>query len=435
MEKEIEILNKFQYSKKEWQLIKLFFILFWLLGIIIVSGKYHSQPFPEGICIYFNCSIIHSSVFRTLLLSASILFSILYVMEWKMHFTTFILSSISILVFSLERSNGIYHREELFSLILIAQFFAYLRFFLSKSLIKKDVMPQSMAMFFSISVISGAYMIAGITKLQTSGIYWVTESPNVAIQVLQSMEHKSIDNGIKQLVPYGHWLADFIILFPNLIRLIFAFALVAELMAFLSLLGKKQSKRYGYLLLLLHFGMFLMLFVKLVVFIGCVLIFMVNIPGILINRNQFKNHFFLINTLSQYALVLLPFLFYFSAVQFIGEAHPFSRFPMYSSFPDNADYFYIADDKNNPISTLKVFGITIDQLKDMVEIRASNYKISRSDSIGMKRIASECLKEIIGQNTDIKKKYAEMKWVRHEFFFNQSEIIERKSILAVCKLK
>lgn len=48
---------------------------------------------------------------------------------------------------------------------------------------------------------------------------------------------------------------------------------------------------------------------------------------------------------------------YIALAWFVGEVHPFSRFPMYDQFPASAKAFQLKDSKGEVVSMKKVLGI------------------------------------------------------------------------------
>ncbi|MCW5906469.1 MAG: hypothetical protein KIS94_01300 [Chitinophagales bacterium] len=289
MQREIAVLKQFRYSAKEWFWMKVLFVPLWLVWITMVLYKHHAQPFPEGICQYINCAFVATKPAIYIVLLTALASAVFYVAGRFMPVATFLLAVISIIVFSFERSNGIYHREELFSLIFTVQFIACLRWYFSSGEYKQEVPLRNVAVFYSVSVIAGAYVLAGIAKINGSGFAWITQSPYAALQTLQSFEHKSVDTGLEFLIPYGNFVAALMLKFPFAVQLLFAFALVVELGAFAACFSRKTAQRYGVLLLFLHLGMFLLLFVKLLVFIWSVALFMANIPGYFLSKQNLQN--------------------------------------------------------------------------------------------------------------------------------------------------
>lgn len=286
MDAELSVLQSFRYSFKEWRATKWAFMALFLLAFFIVSNHYDSQPFPEGICQWFECVGVLKWPMSILYYGAVVLAAVMYLLERHMLLSTAVLTVGSILCFSIERSNGIYHREELFSLVLFMQTASYARYAMASHDFRKRTQPWNLAMFGSVAIISAAYVMAGVSKLMTSGLYWVIDSPKVVLKVMDSFEHKYIDNGWEPMLAHGQRMADLIQWSPLAVQIAFAFALIVELSAFLAVRSRKTAVKLGLLILLLHLGMFLLLHVKLVVFIYCVAVFLVGIPARLAGRGD-----------------------------------------------------------------------------------------------------------------------------------------------------
>lgn len=68
----------------------------------------------------------------------------------------------------------------------------------------------------------------------------------------------------------------------------------------------------------------------------------------------------------------------------IREEFPFSNFPMYRSFSKNPYYIYITDDKDNLLSTEKIFGVSSGYLKKMYDLESR--KIAREKGIKLNEL-------------------------------------------------
>lgn len=85
--------------------------------------------------------------------------------------------------------------------------------------------------------------------------------------------------------------------------------------------------------------------------------------------------------------------------QVVGQCHPFSRFPMYSSFPAEADIFYITDKKGHPIPSLKALGIMGPEIKQRVEHKRAelagpdsikeNFLMMKAGEFTLRKLATE----------------------------------------------
>jgi hypothetical protein len=283
--------GNFQYSKDEWFLVKLLTLSLWILPVIKVIGRYQSIPFPEGLCLFFDFTFVIQPPFSFIVILCAIAFSVLYLFERSMIITTLSLALISVVVFSIERSNGIFHRKELLSVVFIVQSVAYVRYYLGSKNLKSQTTATNLAMKYSVQAIAAGYMIAGITKLQNSGIGWITESPNMVVQIIKSFSQKSIDTQFAFLFDYGKYMSDMLIQYPNFIKVAFTAALLIELFAFIAMLGKRSARTYGFVLLTLHIAMLAMMGIVLAAFVGLLFIYLINIPGFVINLfNRLKRN-------------------------------------------------------------------------------------------------------------------------------------------------
>lgn len=53
---------------------------------------------------------------------------------------------------------------------------SYARYAMASHDFRKGTQPWNLAMFGSVAIISAAYVMAGVSKLMTSGVYWVVDS-------------------------------------------------------------------------------------------------------------------------------------------------------------------------------------------------------------------------------------------------------------------
>ena len=255
MQVELKLLKKFEYTIKEWRLIKFFTVLFWLLSMWKITTEYDSQPFPEGICHLVNCAFFALKPVNVIVLSLAVIASLAYVFDkFKIIALSYIVLC-SLILLSLERSNGILDRQELWSMIFIAQLAATLRYHFSENYFtSNNISLANICMFYSIQMVAAAYTVAGITKLQESGIHFITDAPNLIFQ-LKRMEYQvEIDFGWNFFSEYYYYVEHYLLRNKWLTAIAFSIALAIELLAIISCLGKKYAYWYGWLLILLHIG-------------------------------------------------------------------------------------------------------------------------------------------------------------------------------------
>jgi hypothetical protein len=63
---------------------------------------------------------------------------------------------------------------------------------------------------------------------------------------------------------------------------------------------------------------------------------------------------------------------YLILVAIFGECHPFTHYPMFSSFPNYADYYYVEDENGHPLSTIRTFHRATSEIKDLFSISMNN---------------------------------------------------------------
>lgn len=285
MSRELKYFASFSYSDKEWAVTRAITSIFWLATmwrVVLVYGR--GNPFPEGVCRWFDCSALADGPLSWIALAVASLLAIAYVRGNSPLIITASMACMSVVILSIERSHGVQAREEFWSMILLGQTAAHARYRLGNETLRQTIPIQNIVMAYSIQMLTVAYMIAGITKLQTAGINWVLDSPNVQLQVVKLAAQIRIEFGIEWPSTYADGVGLFIDRYPNFFRMLFAIALLIELFAFVGMLSKKLSRLYGIMLLLLHAGIMLLMFIVIPTFIVCIVAYMTPVPQWIASR-------------------------------------------------------------------------------------------------------------------------------------------------------
>lgn len=82
----------------------------------------------------------------------------------------------------------------------------------------------------------------------------------------------------------------------------------------------------------------------------------------------------------------------------VGQFQPFSRFPMYSSFPPTADVYYLADAKGDPLPTIKTLGLFGPELKQRVEHQCEAYGAHPDQPEMLRRAGTAVLTHLATEN-------------------------------------
>lgn len=259
------------YTKIEWKFMKVSLVIFWLGLISITLIDYSSLPMPIGVLSFLPANTNISLVFRSICLIAIIIILYFYISEKQMIWATLFLFIISVLVFTIEESNGIFQRNGLFSFIFFAQFFAYVL-----NLIKIDSNIEKNRVQFSVQVIAVGYTLSAFSKLNDSGLNWVLDSRKMPLQIMKSFYYSYVNEGNFNYIHKAH---EAINSFNNNIYIIYfllGFSLALEFFALISILSKKHAFVFGLLLLLMHIGIFIYMNITIVGIIYPMLIFMIN---------------------------------------------------------------------------------------------------------------------------------------------------------------
>jgi hypothetical protein len=259
------------YTTIEWEFMKISFVIFWLNAIITIFIEDNFIPMPIGVLSFLQPN---SSISVSLKLVCLILIMIaiyFYISEKQMIWVTSFLFITSVLVFSIEESNGIFRRNDLFSFIFFSQFFSYV--FKAKNI---DSNIEKNRVQFSVQVIAVGYTLSAISKLNASGLNWVFDGRKMPLQIMKSFFYSYVNDGNNFFIQKGN---EMIKTFNNNLYLVYfllGFSLFLEFFAVVSIFNKKISFIYGLLLLVMHIGIFWVLDVAIKGIYIPMLIFMVN---------------------------------------------------------------------------------------------------------------------------------------------------------------
>jgi hypothetical protein len=267
----IPFLNKNSYSKIEWTIMKSSFSLIWLLSFLLVFSRYNYAPTPESIFKLLPGSFYLSYNAKIFLLSTNLLLIYFYIIEKHIWWSLLGLSLISLFTFSLEDSNSDFNRNTMITGIFFAQFFAY-----SIKKIYLDFDTEKYRIQFSVQLISISYTISAISKLNTSGLNWITDGLLMPLQIMKTNYFGFVNDGNIAHITNARLIINLLDKYSFGVMFILAFTLIIELFAVVSIINKKYAFVYGVLLVFMHIGIYLVLDVAIGGTYIPMLIFMVN---------------------------------------------------------------------------------------------------------------------------------------------------------------
>lgn len=242
------------YTPLEWQCMKMLFAFALFAPVLGTLIEFNHLPYPVGVLSLADFSWITNPGVRIVLSVFTIILLILYLAEYRMLFATFGLFIISVFVLSIGESNGIWGRNGLLSMILFAQFIAYL---FSYTGIQKNLAYNRVQ--FSIQVIAALYTLAAMSKLYVSGLDWISSAPNLALQVLKQYNYEYVTFGDRLQQTHALRNATWIIGHPFIMKFLFTATLIIEGFCGLSMINKKWAFFFGLLLTAMHTGMKLLM--------------------------------------------------------------------------------------------------------------------------------------------------------------------------------
>jgi len=267
----IPFLNKNSYSKIEWTIMKSSFSLIWLLSFLLVFSRYNYAPTPESIFKLIPGSFYLSFNAKIFLLSTNLLLIYFYITEKHIWWSLLGLSLISLFAFSLEDSNSDFNRNTMITGIFFAQFFAY-----SIKKIYLDFDIEKYRIQFSVQLISISYTISAISKLNTSGLNWITDGLLMPLQIMKTNYFGFVNDGNIAHITNARQIINLLDKYSFGVMFVLAFTLIIELFAVVSIINKKYAFVYGILLVFMHIGIYLVLDVAIGGTYIPMLIFMVN---------------------------------------------------------------------------------------------------------------------------------------------------------------
>ena len=266
----IPFLNKNSYSKIEWTMMKSSFSLIWLLSFLLVFSRYNYAPTPESIFKLLGSFYLSYNA-KIFLLSTNLLLIYFYIIEKHIWWSLLGLSLISLFTFSLEDSNSDFNRNTMITGIFFAQFFAY-----SIKKIYLDFDTEKYRIQFSVQLISISYTISAISKLNTSGLKWITDGLLMPLQIMKTNYFGFVNDGNIAHITNARLIINLLDKYSFGVMFILAFTLIIELFAVVSIINKKYAFVYGVLLVFMHIGIYLVLDVAIGGTYIPMLIFMVN---------------------------------------------------------------------------------------------------------------------------------------------------------------
>lgn len=281
------------YTNHSWLIIKLIWVWYFVLNLINKLNLVSNIELQLGACKIIPCNILLCPQVKIIIFALSVLLGFFYLFEYKMKTVIFLLSVISVLVFSIVDSTGVFYRNEGFSLIFIGQFIAYYLSGKKNSVYEINKLRIKLSMF----IITMLYFLSFLSKITTSGVKWFTQVNGFANHILKSKMYEYATTGEIQTLLLGQDYYNFIIGHPILIGLMLFIALILEGFAFLSNFNYKIAFFSGIGLMGMHLGIYFLMDIVIISIVLPMILFVFNLPAVIITIIDMVNgRFISVNT-------------------------------------------------------------------------------------------------------------------------------------------
>jgi hypothetical protein len=134
-------------------------------------------------------------------------------------------------------------------------------------------------------------------------------------------------------------------------------------------------------------------------------------------------------------MLFLPAMAYLAVSLILDEEHPFSRFAMYSSFPEYSDYYFLSSEDGTAIPGVKNGLVSLAQLKDIM-----NNRLESADAVHDLPLLSNVGKQVLdslcttAQGAQILKQQQAVNLSYHRITSSDDGVVKHEEfILSTCR--
>lgn len=246
-----EILSDSRSDNPDFQSsFKLSFLFIFIPSIIGMAFQFEGCPYPVGLCKYYDFNVLFTGIGSYFLVSAVVVFSILYMLNIYSFASTGILTILTAVIISHHESNGVYYRATAFTIIWLALFISQ-----AKHKYNPNFNVQKGSYMYVIQVIAAMYLLAAYSKLSGTGFNWpVVAAKYFPLQILKNYSYSFFDTLDSSYLDMGYNLAYNVIDKKVLITVLLSLALFLELSVIVVCFHPVLILPYGIALLMMHLG-------------------------------------------------------------------------------------------------------------------------------------------------------------------------------------
>ena len=426
----LTVLNRFNYQRKSYTYARLITGLFWLTIALLNIKRMQPTPCDTGLCRFLNCGFFTTAPVACFMAAFMLVLAALYLFERYMALTTFLMALTGTIVFTVATANGNSMHMEIVTMVLFAQGIAYTQYYFARPAFKAATPVHNLVMLYSVQIIVAGYVISGITKLNTSGLAWVAQAPDIALQVIKASSSRAIDFNMPALISNGKAIAMAILHYPLAIQVALGTTLAIELFAFTAMAGRAFCRKYSYAILTMHLFILLVMNIAIPAFIIMVIAYLLNFkvpqapqPVPTATKYNIKSVFY-----SCYLGAL-----YIALSLFIGQHHPFSTFPMFSKMDTHTRYFYLTDQNDKPFSPLTYLNLRTDEISKILTLRTGAAHTTIYNPEALRTLAQPWLAKLTNQHRQqlSNQNIQQVKLICHQLWLDKGTVLTADSLITI----
>ncbi|MCO5233270.1 MAG: hypothetical protein M9888_06005 [Chitinophagales bacterium] len=254
----------------EWKCIIIPYLFLNLLNLSGLLIGIDMITINRGVCLLINCNIFLLKGLKATLFFLLFFSNFIFLFTKYKKTSSLLIALLAFIILSLEESYGVQSRTGITVFIWLSIFFAY--FIYGKNKNKFGLYENRVKL--PIQVILACYTLAGISKLQTTGLSWIYSAKLMPLQIVKSNQTNFIDK-----MYFGEIInnkVEFIMQNETLVIILLAGALLIELTSGLGMINKKMRLLYAFLLLSMHIGIYYLFQIAITPFIVPLVLFMIN---------------------------------------------------------------------------------------------------------------------------------------------------------------
>jgi len=233
-----------------WFCLKVSLVFFWLANMwVMLSGIQQPIINAVGVIKLYEFNFLFTEWGKWATGAGLLALGALYIFEKHMRLTLFFQFAFSLIIISRHESGGMFFHTTVYTVVFAVQWLAYMQHRSNASF-----NLEKYRVHYGLQIVAALYMLAGISKLSTSGWAWASSGELFSLQVVKNYSFIYFAHGNKVALHEGMQLANSLLHQRGFIRLLLTATLFLELGCFAALINVRVRMLYAVALLAMHTG-------------------------------------------------------------------------------------------------------------------------------------------------------------------------------------